>query len=304
MTDKNKKVDRKNKEVTPTINITLPQDDIENKKVKVKEVFNSDFSKEGSTRLANLYKASSKEDNSKEFYELAQTFNKGFNLEDTKLKQEKKNHKPDRATINKKIRGLLPLKKKDDRGNPLPMKSFENKFSRASMLGEMLFLGTAEIKIETVKGKNQMTANWSQIQPEVTIPGSNKEPVKTADIDDKKRINVSFELMEKTHREQIRGIFKDKDTGKGGSTVSNPLEGFISFMQTHSKDNYKMNTLAEKIANTDWSSKDVNVEGIIDDGTFISMAQTFSEKLSLALNKLENDLVNEDINKKKVAVNG
>jgi len=182
------------------------------------------------------------------------------------------------------------------------MKSFENKFSRASMLGEILFLGTAQIKIEDNKGKKQMTANWSEIQPTITIKegGLTNEIPTPSD----RRINLSFEQMEKTHREKIRGIITNKDTGKGGSTVSNPLEGFISFMETHNKDNYKMNTLAEKIANTDWSSKDVNVEGIIDEGLFISMAKTFSEKLSLALNKLESDLVNEDINKKKVAVNG
>ena len=240
--------------------------------------------------------------NSKEFYDLAETFEKAFHLEQDQIKKEKRNHPVERASINKKIRGLLPLKKKDDSGKPLPMKSFENKFSRASMLGEILFLGTAQIKIEDNKGKKQMTANWSEIQPTITIKegGLTNEIPTPSD----RRINLSFEQMEKTHREKIRGIITNKDTGKGGSTVSNPLEGFISFMETHNKDNYKMNTLAEKIANTDWSSKDVNVEGIIDEGLFISMAKTFSEKLSLALNKLEADLVNEDINKKKVAVNG
>ncbi len=306
MTDKNKKVDRKNKEVIPTIDVNLPQDIVSGKKVKVKEVFNSDFSKEGVSRLSSLYKSTNKEDNSKEFYDLAETFEKAFHLEQDQIKKEKRNHPVERTAINKKIRGLLPLKKKDDSGKPLPMKSFENKFSRASMLGEILFLGTAQIKIEDNKGKKQMTANWSEIQPTITIKegGLTNEIPTPSD----RRINLSFEQMEKTHREKIRGIFKDKDPkdtgGKGGSTVSNPLEGFISFMETHNKDNYKMNTLAEKIANTDWSSKDVNVEGIIDEGLFISMAKTFSEKLSLALNKLEADLVNEDINKKKVAVNG
>jgi len=306
MTDKNKKVDRKNKEVIPTIDVNLPQDIVKGKKVKVKEVFNSDFSKEGVSRLSSLYKSTNKEDNSKEFYDLAETFEKAFHLEQDQIKKEKRNHPVERTAINKKIRGLLPLKKKDDSGKPLPMKSFENKFSRASMLGEILFLGTAQIKIEDNKGKKQMTANWSEIQPTITIKegGLTNEIPTPSD----RRINLSFEQMEKTHREKIRGIFKDKDPkdtgGKGGSTVSNPLEGFISFMETHNKDNYKMNTLAEKIANTDWSSKDVNVEGIIDEGLFISMAKTFSEKLSLALNKLEADLVNEDINKKKVAING
>ena len=300
MTDKNKKVDRKNKEVIPTIDVNLPQDIVSGKKVKVKEVFNSDFSKEGVSRLSSLYKSTNKEDNSKEFYDLAETFEKAFHLEQDQIKKEKRNHPVERATINKKIRGLLPLKKKDDSGKPLPMKSFENKFSRASMLGEILFLGTAQIKIEDNKGKKQMTANWSEIQPTITIKegGLTNEIPTPAD----RRINLSFEQMEKTHREKIRGIITNKDTGKGGSTVSNPLEGFISFMETHNKDNYKMNTLAEKIANTDWSSKDVNVEGIIDEGLFISMATTFSEKLSLALNKLETDLIKEETSKGPVGL--
>jgi hypothetical protein len=154
MTDKNKKVDRKNKEVIPTIDVNLPQDIVSGKRVKVKEVFNSDFSKEGVSRLSSLYKSTNKEDNSKEFYDLAETFEKAFHLEQDQIKKEKRNHPVERASINKKIRGLLHLKKKDDSGKPLPMKSFENKFSRASMLGEILFLGTAQIKIEDNKGKN------------------------------------------------------------------------------------------------------------------------------------------------------
>jgi len=297
MTDKNKKVDRKNKEVIPTIDVNLPQDIVSGKKVKVKEVFNSDFSKEGVSRLSSLYKSTNKEDNSKEFYDLAETFEKAFHLEQDQIKKEKRNHPVERASINKKIRGLLPLKKKDDSGKPLPMKSFENKFSRASMLGEILFLGTAQIKIEDNKGKKQMTANWSEIQPTITIKegGLTNEIPTPSD----RRINLSFEQMEKTHREKIRGIITNKDTGgKGGSTVSNPLEGFISFMQIHIKDNYKMNTLAEKINGTNWSGKDVNVGGIIDDGSFIGIAKDFSEKLSLALNSLDNELVKEETSSK------
>ena len=83
------------------------------------------------------------------------TFEKAFHLEQAQIKKEKRNHPVERATINKKIRGLLPLKKKDETGKALPMKSFENKFSRASMLGEMLFLGTAQIKIVDEKGKKK-----------------------------------------------------------------------------------------------------------------------------------------------------
>ena len=288
MTDKNKKVDRKNKPVIPTLNVTLPQDLVDGKKVTVKEVFNSDFSKEGVSRLSNLYKVSNKEDNSKEFYELSETFEKAFHLEQDQIKKEKRNHPVERSTINKKIRGLLPLKKKDETGKALPMKSFENKFSRASMLGEMLFLGTAQIKIVDEKGKKKMTANWSEIQPTITI----KEGGISTEIDNPdttKRINLSFEQMEKTHREQVRGIFKEKGS-KGGSTVSNPLEGFISFLTSHNDDPQKMQSLAEKIAGTDWSTKDVNVQGAIDDGVFLGYCQTFNEKLSMALNKLDDDV--------------
>jgi hypothetical protein len=292
MTDKNKKVDRKNKEVIPTIDVSLPQDIVSGKKVKVKEVFNSDFSKEGVSRLSSLYKSTNKEDNSKEFYDLAETFEKAFHLEQDQIKKEKRNHPVERATINKKIRGLLPLKKKDDSGKPLPMKSFENKFSRASMLGEILFLGTAQIKIEDNKGKKQMTANWSEIQPTITIKEgglTNEIPTPTD-----RRINLSFEQMEKTHREKIRGIFKDKDTGKGGSTVSNPLEGFISFMIAHNGDNYKMETLARKIKSTDWSSKDVNVDGLIDNGEFLDISKTFNENISRAFDKVEKEDEEQD----------
>jgi hypothetical protein len=292
MTDKNKKVDRKNNTVVPTIDVNLPQDIVKGKKVKVKEVFNSDFSKEGVSRLSSLYKSTNKEDNSKEFYDLAETFEKAFHLEQDQIKKEKRNHPVERATINKKIRGLLPLKKKDDSGKPLPMKSFENKFSRASMLGEILFLGTAQIKIEDNKGKKQMTANWSEIQPTITIKEgglTNEIPTPTD-----RRINLSFEQMEKTHREKIRGIFKDKDTGKGGSTVSNPLEGFISFMIAHNGDNYKMETLARKIKSTDWSSKDVNVDGLIDNGEFLDIAKTFNENISRAFDKVEKEDEEQD----------
>ena len=118
------------------------------------------------------------------------------------------------------------------------------------MLGEMLYLGTAEIQIEKVKNKSVMTARMRDITPIITTKeGVELEVAKLPQYKDS-RVNISFEEMERTHREQVRGIIKSN--GQGGSTISSPVEKYIDFMTKHTESDTLMESLAKKIQGTRW----------------------------------------------------
>ena len=65
-------------------------------------VYNLSFSKHGSKVLTNFYKKTTKDENSKEFFELVELIKKGFQEEEKLLKELKKNHPPERKVVSKK----------------------------------------------------------------------------------------------------------------------------------------------------------------------------------------------------------
>jgi hypothetical protein len=291
-------LDRKGNPLEEKVSISLPQKDIAETVVEVKEVYNKDFTENFAKITSENYKETNKQENSELFFKWSHGFKDAFVLEEKELLKTGSNHKPERTTINKKLRAVLPLKKKDADGKLLPIKSFENKFSRASMLGEMLYLGTAEIQIEKVKNKSVMTARMRDITPIITTKeGVELEVAKLPQYKDS-RVNISFEEMERTHREQVRGIIKSN--GQGGSTISSPVEKYIDFMTKHTESDTLMESLAKKIAGTRWDTKTYNVNGMIESGEFTDLQADFDGKLKKAMHKIQQDLEKEELE----AVNG
>ena len=293
-------VETKVKEKTKTFEVTLPQDlTTEDKYVSVKQVYNLSFSKHGSKVLTNFYKKTTKDENSKEFFELVELIKKGFQEEEKLLKELKKNHPPERKVVSKKIRGLLPLKKTDKTGLQFDNSTFETRFERASKIGHLQFLGYGKIKVEEHKGKNQLTCQWNEIQKQIPIKqGSTTEMVNTPE----RRINLSFEDMNKFYKERVLGIVKDSDNlggSKGGSTMSSPLEKFIHFLTEHTEDNNKMSDLVKKIISTQWDTKTYNVESYIEGTELTDLLEKFVKLARKEINQQEEELIQEEQIEKK-----
>ena len=104
--------------------------------------------------------------------------------------------------------------------------------------------------------------------------------------------------MERTHREQVRGIIKSN--GQGGSTISSPVEKYIDFMTKHTESDTLMESLAKKIQGTRWDTKTYNVNGMIESGEFTDLQADFDGKLKKAMHKIQQDLEKEELE----AVNG
>ena len=295
-------VETKVKEKAKTFEVTLPQDlTTEDKFVSVKQVYNLSFSKHGAKVLTNFYNKTNTEENSKEFFELVELIKKGFQEEEKLLKELKKNHPPERKPVCKKIRGLLPLKKTDKTGRQFDNSTFETRFERASKIGHLQFLGYGKIKVEKHKGKNQLTCQWNEIQKEIPIKqGSTTEYVPTPE----KRVNLSFEDMNKFYKERVLGIVKEGDNlggSKGGSTMSSPLEKFIHFLTEHTEDNEKMAQLVKKIISTQWNTKTYNVESYIEGTELTDLLEKFVKLARKEITQQEEELIQEEqIEKKKL----
>ena len=293
-------VETKVKEKAKTFEVTLPQDlTTEDKYVSVKQVYNLSFSKHGTKVLTNFYKKTTKEENSKEFFELVELIKKGFQEEEKLLKELKKNHPPERKVVSKKIRGLLPLKKTDKTGLQFDNSTFETRFERASKLGHLQFLGYGKIRIEDRKGKNQLTCQWNEIQKEIPVKyGSNTEMVPTPD----KRINLSFEDMNKFYKERVLGIVKDGDNlggSKGGSTMSSPLEKFVHFLTEHTEDKNKMSQLVKKIIATQWDTKTYNIGGMVEGTEIQDLVSKFIKLVQKEIKAQEDELIEEEFAEKE-----
>jgi|TARA_R100000458_G_scaffold6644_1_gene5287 hypothetical protein len=293
-------VETKVKEKAKTFEVTLPQDlTTEDKFVSVKQVYNLSFSKHGSKVLTNFYKKTTKEENSKEFFDLVELIKKGFQEEEKLLKELKKNHPPERKVVSKKIRGLLPLKKTDKTGLQFDNSTFETRFERASKLGHLQFLGYGKIRIEDRKGKNQLTCQWNEIQKEIPVKyGSNTEMVPTPD----KRINLSFEDMNKFYKERVLGIVKEGDNlggSKGGSTMNSPLEKFVHFLTEHTEDNEKMSQLVKKITSTQWDTKTYNIGGMVEGTEIQDLVSKFIKLVQKEIKAQEEELIEEELAEKE-----
>jgi hypothetical protein len=293
-------VETKVKEKAKTFEVTLPQDlTTEDKFVSVKQVYNLSFSKHGSKVLTNFYKKTTKEENSKEFFDLVELIKKGFQEEEKLLKELKKNHPPERKVVSKKIRGLLPLKKTDKTGLQFDNSTFETRFERASKLGHLQFLGYGKIRIEDRKGKNQLTCQWNEIQKEIPVKyGSNTEMVPTPD----KRINLSFEDMNKFYKERVLGIVKEGDNlggSKGGSTMNSPLEKFVHFLTEHTEDNEKMSQLVKKINGVRWDTKTYNILGMLEGTELTDLLSKFIKLVNKEIKAQEDELIEEELAEKE-----
>ena len=293
-------VETKVKEKAKTFEVTLPQDlTTEDKFVSVKQVYNLSFSKHGSKVLTNFYKKTTKEENSKEFFDLVELIKKGFQEEEKLLKELKKNHPPERKVVSKKIRGLLPLKKTDKTGLQFDNSTFETRFERASKLGHLQFLGYGKIRIEDRKGKNQLTCQWNEIQKEIPVKyGSNTEMVPTPD----KRINLSFEDMNKFYKERVLGIVKEGDNlggSMGGSTISSPLEKFVHFLTQHTEDSEKMSQLVKKINGVRWDTKTYNILGMLEGTELTDLLSKFIKLVNKEIKAQEDELIEEELAEKE-----
>ena len=165
----------------------------------------------------------------------------------------------------------------------------------------MQFLGYGKIRIEDRKGKNQLTCQWNEIQKEIPIKqGSTTEYVPTPE----KRVNLSFEDMNKFYKERVLGIVKDSDNlggSKGGSTMSSPLEKFIHFLTEHTEDNNKMSELVKKIISTQWNTKTYNVESYIEGTELTDLLEKFIKLARKEITQQEEELIQEEqIEKKKL----
>ena len=293
-------VETKVKEKVKNFEVTLPQDlTSEDKIVSVKQVYNLSFSKHGSKVLTNFYKKTTKDENSKEFFELVELIKKGFQEEEKLLKELKKNHPPERKPVCKKIRGLLPLKKTDKTGRQFDNSTFETRFERASKIGHLQFLGYGKIKVEKHKGKNQLTCQWNEIQKEIPIKqGSTTEYVPTPE----KRVNLSFEDMNKFYKERVLGIVKEGDNlggSMGGSTISSPLEKFVHFLTEHTEDSEKMSQLVKKINGVRWDTKTYNILGMLEGTELTDLLSKFIKLVQKEIKAQEDELIEEELAQKE-----
>ena len=293
-------VETKVKEKVKNFEVTLPQDlTSEDKIVSVKQVYNLSFSKHGAKVLTNFYNKTSNEENSKEFFELVELIKKGFQEEEKLLKELKKNHPPERKVVSKKIRGLLPLKKTDKTGRQFDNSTFETRFERASKIGHLQFLGYGKIKVEKHKGKNQLTCQWNEIQKEIPIKqGSTTEYVPTPE----KRVNLSFEDMNKFYKERVLGIVKEGDNlggSMGGSTISSPLEKFVHFLTEHTEDSEKMSQLVKKINGVRWDTKTYNILGMLEGTELTDLLSKFIKLVQKEIKAQEDELIEEELAQKE-----